>query len=43
MEFDIYAMEFWMKIKSVQNFLNGLYVIWKGHVSINAYTDTQRN
>ena len=38
-----YTMEFWIKIKSVKFFLNGINVIWKNLISISILTDTLKN
>ena len=38
-----YTMEFWLKIKNIKSFLNGINAIWRYHVSISAFTDTSKD
>ena len=38
-----YTMELWLKIKNLNSFLNGINIIWYGHSSISALTDSSKN
>ena len=38
-----YTMELWMKIKNVKDFLNGINMVWFGHLSISVLTDASEN
>ena len=38
-----YTIEFWTKIKTIKNFLSGMNIVWKGHISISILTDTLKD
>ena len=35
-----YTIELWIKIKNLSRFLKGINIIWLGHISLSALTDT---